>query len=85
MLAFKVKRVLTQRMDSVIRKICAPDKSKIDVENTKNTEETEGNTNEIDDILETNVNGVWTLSIGSRPFDTNFEGIKVNFKTDSSN
>ena len=67
----------TQDVHSVIRKICTPDQSKIDVENTKNTEDAEGNTNEMDDILETNVNGVWTLSIGSRPFDTHFEGIKV--------
>ena len=67
----------TQDVHSVIRKICIPDKSKIDVENSKNTEDTEGNIDEIENILETNANGVWILSIGSRPFDTNFEGIKV--------
>ena len=68
----------TQDVHSVIRKICTPDKSKIDAEHTQNTEDTEGNTNETENVLETNANGVWTLSIGSRPFDTNFEGIKVN-------
>ena len=29
--------------------------------------------------IETNLNGVWTLSLGTRIFDGNFEGIKVIF------
>ena len=30
-----------------------------------------------DECIETNLNGVWTLSLGTRIFDGNFEGIKV--------
>ena len=32
-----------------------------------------------EECIETSVNGVWTLSLGTRIFDGNFEGIKVIF------
>ena len=67
----------TEDVHSIIRKVCVPgtnnlsdnkeiDKGDIDATNAENNE-----------ILETNVNGVWSLSIGYRLFDTNFEAIQV--------
>ena len=38
-----------------------------------------------DECIETNLNGVWTLSLGTRIFDGNFEGIKVIFAAQLKN
>ena len=69
----------TEEVHSIIRKTIVPDMSNIVEKNTKNNDDTEKNENDNESVLETNVNGVWTLSIGSIPFDKNFEGIKVSF------
>ena len=67
----------TEEVHSTIRKICVQEKSDIDANNPINKEDTDGNTNDNESASETNVNGVWTISIGSIPFDKDFRGIKV--------
>ena len=63
----------TEEVHSYIRKAVLQSKvPNISVDNVhKETGEEE--------CIETNVNGVWTLSLGTRIFDGNFEGIKVIF------
>ena len=68
----------TEEVHSTIRKVCVQETSNIDAHNPTNKENTDGNTNDNEGVSETNVNGVWTLSIGSIPFDKDFEGIKVH-------
>ena len=67
----------TEEVHSTIRKICVQETSDIDTSNPTNKEDTVENTNDNEGVSETNVNGVWTLSIGSIPFDKDFKGIKV--------
>ena len=68
----------TEEVHSTIRKVCVEETSNVDANNPTNKENTDGDTNDNEGLLETNVNGVWTLSIGSIPFDKDFKGIKVH-------
>ena len=68
----------TEEVHSTIRKVCVHEKSDIDANNPISKEDTDGNTNDNESASETNVNGVWTISIGSIPFDKDFRGIKVH-------
>ena len=68
----------TEEVHSTIRKICVQETSDIDANNHIIKEDTDGNTNANEGVSETNNNGVWTLSIGSIPFDKDFKGIKVH-------
>ena len=63
----------TEEVHSYIRKAVLQSKvPNISIDNVdQETGEMEG--------IETNLNGVWTLSLGTRIFDGNFEGIKVIF------
>ena len=67
----------TEEVHSTIRKICVQEISDIDTSNPTNKEDTDESTNDNEGVSETNVNGVWTLSIGSIAFDKDFKGIKV--------
>ena len=68
----------TEEVHSTIRKVCVEETSNVDANNPTNKENTDGNTNDNEGVSETNANGVWTLSIGSIPFDKDFKGIKVH-------
>ena len=66
----------TEDVHSVIRRVCVPEANNLSDDNV----DADAVNAESNESSETNVNGVWSLSIGSRLFDTNFEAIQVVFK-----
>ena len=64
----------TEDVHALIRKAVAP---KASTSSNCQPENDNNQNQEHEEVLETNVNGVWSLLLGSRMFDTGFEAIKV--------
>ena len=71
----------TEEVHSLIRQAAIPNDLNVNINNVNKSSRREPNDQVQEepsgDILETSVNGVWSLFIGSRLFGKDFEAVKV--------